>query len=76
MAAPFFWLRRAGFRQLAILLLPAVLFLAFISAGHRPFSSLGEFGVNMHYNDGLMELLRMALETVLWLLQERFFCSL
>jgi rSAM/selenodomain-associated transferase 2 len=60
-AAPFFWLRRAGFRQLAILMLPTVLFLAFISAGQRLFSSLGEFGINMHYNGGLMELLRMAL---------------
>jgi rSAM/selenodomain-associated transferase 2 len=60
-AGPFFWLRRAGFRQLALLLLPAVSFLAYMSAGARVFSSLGEFGVNMHYNDGLMELLRMAL---------------
>jgi rSAM/selenodomain-associated transferase 2 len=60
-AAPFFWVRGTGVRQLVILLLPAVLFLAFISAGPRLFSSLGEFGANMHYNDGLMELLRMAL---------------
>jgi rSAM/selenodomain-associated transferase 2 len=60
-AAPFLWVRRTGFRQLPILLLPAVLFLPFISAGPRLFGSLGEFGVNMHYNDGLMELLRAAL---------------
>jgi len=59
-AAPFFWVRRAGFRQLAFLLLPTALFLAYLSAGVRVFGSFGEFGVNMHYNDGLMELLRMA----------------
>jgi rSAM/selenodomain-associated transferase 2 len=59
-AAPFFWVRRAGFRQFLILLLPVVLFLAYLSAGPRLFSSVGEFGVNMHYNDGLMEFLRIA----------------
>lgn len=60
MAAPFFWLPRAGLKQLAILLLPMVLFLPYMSAGPLMFSSFGEFGVNMHYNDGLMELLRIA----------------
>ena len=59
-AAPFFWQRRAGFKQLSLLLLPAVVFLAYTSAGAKLFGSLGEFGVNMHYNDGLMELLRLA----------------
>jgi len=59
-AAPFFWVRRAGFIQLALLLLPAVSFFCFMSAGKSVFGSFSKFGVNMHYNDGLMELLRMA----------------
>ena len=62
--APFFWVRRAGLRQLAVLLLPMGFFLAYSSAGVRLFSSFGEFGMNMHYNDGLMELLRIALGDV------------
>jgi rSAM/selenodomain-associated transferase 2 len=62
--APFFWVRRVGLRQLAVLLLPMGFFLAYTSAGVRLFSSFGEFGMNMHYNDGLMELLRMALGDV------------
>ena len=59
-AAPFFWVRRAGFIQLALLLLPAVSFFCFMSAGKSVFGSFSKFGVNMHYNDGLMELLRVA----------------
>lgn len=59
-AAPFFWVRRAGLKQLAILVLPTGLFFTYIFAGPHLFSSFSEFGVNMHYNDGLMELLRMA----------------
>jgi len=59
-AAPFFWDPRAGLRQLAFLL-PAALFLVFISAGPALFRPLGEFGLNMHYNDVVAEALGMAL---------------
>jgi rSAM/selenodomain-associated transferase 2 len=57
-AAPFFWVRQAGGRGLFMLLLPAALLLAYLSAGARLFGTFGEFGTNMHYNDGLMEVLR------------------
>jgi rSAM/selenodomain-associated transferase 2 len=59
-AAPFFRVRQAASRQFFILLLPMTLFLAYLSAGARLFSTFGEFGTHMHYNDGLMEVLRAA----------------
>jgi rSAM/selenodomain-associated transferase 2 len=58
-AAPFFWNRRAGSGQTAFLL-PAALFLVFISAGPALFQALGEFVVNMHYNNAVTEMLGMV----------------
>jgi rSAM/selenodomain-associated transferase 2 len=55
-AVPFCWRRAARWRLLAFLL-PAVLFLPYLSADPSLFSSLLAFGTRMHYNDFITEVL-------------------
>ena len=59
-ALPFLITRRNWKASLACLI-PACLFLLYRDAGWHVFHSLGRFGLNMHYNDSLISILRLAL---------------
>jgi rSAM/selenodomain-associated transferase 2 len=63
-ALPFLITRRNWKASLACLL-PAGLFLLYRDAGWHVFHSLGQFGLNLHYNDSLTYLLRLILPEAL-----------
>ena len=64
--APFFRLRRAGWRLLA-LMAPAALFIPYLSSGSALFTALRTFASRMHYNDFVTEALGMIFG--LWTLE-------
>lgn len=41
-----------------VVLSPLMLYIPFVNAGHGIWRSLGEFGANFHYNDGMAVLIR------------------
>jgi rSAM/selenodomain-associated transferase 2 len=61
LVAPLFWRRHVQIKQVTLFLAPSIVFFVYISAGWKLFGSFAEFGTNMHYNDGLMEILRLAI---------------